>query len=48
MSCNPSSVMWYHSKVHAHHTSYCKTNKYLIKVPLIIDGGHLAAVLCSV
>lgn len=30
------------------HTSYCKTNKYFIKVPLIIDGGHLAAVLCSV
>lgn len=29
-------------------TSHCKTNKYFIKVPLIIDGGHLAAVLCSV
>lgn len=27
------------------HTSHCKTNKYLIKVPLIVDGGHLAAVL---
>lgn len=30
------------------HTSHCKTNKYLIKVPLIIDGGHLAAILSSV
>lgn len=29
-------------------TSHCKTNKNLIKVPLIVDGGHLAAVLCRV
>lgn len=29
----------------ADRTSHCKTNKYLIKVPLIVDGGHLAAVL---
>lgn len=40
--------MYFCSQVAADHTSHCKTNKYLIKVPLIIDGGHLAAVLCSV
>lgn len=31
-----------------HCTSDCKANKNLIKVPLIVDGGHLAAVLCRV
>lgn len=43
--------LWYGHAVtfsSAFHTSYCKTNKYFIKVPLIIDGGHLAAVLCCV
>lgn len=42
------SVGCYHSSVFALHTSNCKTNKYLIKVPLIFDGGHLTAVLCGV
>lgn len=31
-----------------HCTSDCKANQNLIKVPLIVDGGHLAAVLCRV
>lgn len=31
-----------------HCTSDCKADENLIKVPLIVDGGHLAAVLCRV
>lgn len=30
------------------YTSHCKADQNLIKVPLIVDGGHLAAVLCRV
>lgn len=40
-----------HLKVANHNqsfTSYSQANEYLVKVPLIINGGHLTAVLCSV